>query len=242
MPLQLTPEHWPASQALPNASYAPCCWRCDLLVRSGTQPHAWREQNRPFAWPVPIRPSSRPPALNTAQLNHIPVIAPLRFKGIVPDLIRGFKYRRQLSHGRLLTRMLLRELVLHSQQGSLAEVLIPIAPTQQRLRQRGFSHSHKIAAGLARPLGITSIVNISRKGRPAQQAGLSKTARAQNVKDSFYLDPSMFLPWQNLAIVDDVITTGATVAELATKLQSMSRRYRLNLSIQIWALASVELQ
>ena len=84
------------------------------------------------------------------------------------------------------------------------------------LRQRGFSQTHLIGKALSRSLGIPIDFDLlfSRSGR-ASQAGLSPQARQENVVTAFELNPKLVLLNCRMLLLDDVITTGATVEACA---------------------------
>ena len=109
--------------------------------------------------------------------------------------------------------------------------MIPVALHKNRLRQRGFNQSALLARQLGKLLNIpvdTKPLIKNRKTKP--QAQLSLNQRGQNLRNSFSLTQGIGA--QNVAIVDDVVTTGATASEIAKILKRNGVDY-----IQIWGIA-----
>ena len=93
-------------------------------------------------------------------------------------------------------------------------LLVPVPLTPARLRERGFNQAHLLAEGLGLELGwpVRSLLARTRTGR--RQARSGRRARAGNVAGAFQLTPGCFDPADgSVVLVDDVITTGATLAE-----------------------------
>jgi ComF family protein len=98
------------------------------------------------------------------------------------------------------------------------DVLIPMPLSDARLRERGFNQSQEIARHIAKHSGIALIADACRKTRETPpQAALPWKARAKNVRNAFVCDANF--SGHHIGIVDDVMTTGATLNELAKKLK-----------------------
>ena len=88
---------------------------------------------------------------------------------------------------------------------------------KQRLRERGYNQSLEIARPLARALRLPLLTTAVQRQQPTRsQSGLSAKARVRNLKGAFSVSAKA-LP-ASVLIVDDVITTGATIDELAKTL------------------------
>lgn len=99
---------------------------------------------------------------------------------------------------------------------------VPLHP--RRLRQRGFQPSALLARALARRHGLRFAPFVLRRRRDdPSQTGLTRAARRANVSDAFALRPGRRLPGP-VWLVDDVVTTGATVAECARVLARAGAR------------------
>jgi ComF family protein len=87
-----------------------------------------------------------------------------------------------------------------------------------RLRSRGFNQAHELARLAGRRLGVPVLAHACRKVTDtAPQAALPWNERASNVRGAFVCDAN--LTGMKVAIVDDVMTTGATLGELSKNLK-----------------------
>lgn len=114
---------------------------------------------------------------------------------------------------------------------SIPDLLIPVPLHPSRLRKRGYNQALELARPLGRRLGIPVRHDVLRRTRcTGAQTELDAAARVGNVRGAFALAS---LPAQrHVALVDDVMTTGATLAEAALVLLAagMDR-------VDVWALA-----
>jgi len=94
-------------------------------------------------------------------------------------------------------------------------IAVPLPITRQR--ERGFNQAHEIAARVAASLGFPVAHSLVRVEGSAPQAALPWSARAKNVRGAFACRAN--LGGARIALVDDVMTTGATLAEAAATLR-----------------------
>jgi ComF family protein len=144
-------------------------------------------------------------------------------------LLQGLKYHRRLSGIPVASRLLLDH--LRSRVEFWPQLILPIPLHPARLRQRGFNQALEIARPLARALRIPLSVRLcGRERNTPQQSELPATRRAANVHNAFRMyEP---LPVKHVAIVDDIVTTGATANELARLLKRNGAE-----TVQVWAVA-----
>jgi len=135
-------------------------------------------------------------------------------------LIENFKYRRKRRLGAFLSE-LLSEGLLDSAKLPGADFIVAVPLHKRKLRERGFNQSKIIASQLSEKLGIPVLPDsVIRKRNTRSQTGLSREERRKNVKDAFKLTGKVDLEGRRLLLVDDVLTTGATVSECARTLKS----------------------
>ena len=101
----------------------------------------------------------------------------------------------------------------------------------KRLRERGYNHSQLIAKHLSKELGIPLLDNsLIKTKHTSTQASQSLKQRQKNLLGSFKVKKKLML--EHLAVVDDVVTTGATAEEIAKILKKNGVDY-----IQVWGIA-----
>jgi ComF family protein len=102
-------------------------------------------------------------------------------------------------------------------RGAEVDALVPVPLHPKRLRERGYNQGVEIARPLSRALGLPLVLGgIERRGAQVRQTGQTAAERLRNVADAFAVRRN--LAGRRIAIVDDVITTGATVNALAAAL------------------------
>ena len=147
----------------------------------------------------------------------------------IRQLILAGKSSKQLDKLQVLAECIAEE--LPKRMRSCPEAILPVPLHTKRLRQRGFNQSVELAKPLARKLGIPLLLDhVVRHRETDEQKTLSASARSINLQDAFRLQHP--LPFQHIAIFDDVLTTGSTSAELQTLLLASGAT-----KIQIWTCA-----
>jgi ComF family protein len=164
----------------------------------------------------------RPPRFDTA-------LVPFRYAYPLDHLVKDFKYHGRLAWGRVLGTVLARH--VRAQAVELPECLLPVPLHAARHRERGFNQSGEIARHVARALGISLDLDLCRRVRAtADQATLTAKERRQNLRGAFALERSP--QTCHIAILDDVLTTGSTVDELARTLKRGGVQ-----QVSVWAVA-----
>lgn len=100
------------------------------------------------------------------------------------------------------------------------DLVLPVPLHERRLRERGFNQAEQLARQVASVLGVPLATRMLRRTRPTDsQQGLGRKARHRNVQGAFVWngDP---LAGQQVLVVDDVATTGATLTALAGVLRA----------------------
>ncbi|WAE52233.1 ComF family protein [Stutzerimonas frequens] len=156
----------------------------------------------------------RPPSY-----DHVEV--PWRFAFPVDALITRFKHQARWPYGRLLGERLAHHLE-HAFADGLPrpDLLLPVPLARRRLRQRGFNQAQMLADWLSRPLGIATDARVLERvlDTPAQQQ-LDAATRRRNLRQAFAIAAGADVKGRHLALVDDVLTTGATAEALARLLK-----------------------
>jgi ComF family protein len=152
-----------------------------------------------------------PPAYDRAR-------AAVRYDDIARALVLSFKYGDRLDLAPMLGRWMARA------GGELlagADALIPVPLHWRRLWSRRFNQSAALAASVAQGCGVPVLHEALKRVRATpQQVGLSKTERADNVQGAFRVpaDRKAQVAGRRLVLIDDVLTSGATVDTCARAL------------------------
>jgi ComF family protein len=140
------------------------------------------------------------------------VIAAFSYRFPLDALIQAYKYGGRLAHARILGA------ALAAVVDADADVIVAMPLAPGRLAERGFNQALEIARFIAGVTGIRLLPHACRKViETAPQAALPWKERAKNVRRAFVCDAD--LRGQRVAVVDDVMTTGATLNELAKVLR-----------------------
>lgn len=164
---------------------------------------------------------SDPPPFDLARV-------PFLYRPPLNDLVAGFKYHQRLSDGRLLAELLLAYLCRQPQQ---VEMLLPVPLHPARLRRRGYNQAAELARVVSRGIGIPWRSDLLLRHQDgASQREASRRERLRNVRSAFRCEGAE-LP-ARVAVVDDVVTTGATARAAAACLKRAGVE-----RVEIWALA-----
>ena len=140
--------------------------------------------------------------------------AVLRYEFPVDAAIRAFKFQRRSFYASAFAELLLLARYVLPRD---IDALLPVPLHWLRRARRGYNQADEIAAPLSRSLGVPVIRNVRRVRATPFQSGLDAAERARNLRRAFAVRGD--LPYRHILIVDDVITTGATLDTLATVLR-----------------------
>jgi len=140
------------------------------------------------------------------------VIAACRYAFPLDGLIQSYKYGGRLAAGPALAALLAPRIRIRP------DLILPTPLSAQRLRERGFNQALELARIIGRELSAPVDAHLCIKTRDtAPQTRLPWKARRRNIRGAFVVLGS--LEGCNVAVVDDVLTTGATLSELARNLK-----------------------
>lgn len=169
-------------------------------------------------------------------LRHPPpfrAFAPFLYAPPLDRLIIELKFGDRLYLGRTLGALLAEAAVQRAPE--MPQLLVPVPLHPARLRERGYNQAMELARPLRRQLGIPIVDAVERIRATPGQAGLSARERRRNVRGSFKVKDAGVAKGKRVAIVDDVLTTGATAAEMARCLTRAGAA-----SIIVWTLARTQ--
>jgi len=141
--------------------------------------------------------------------------------GISHRLIHRLKYHGDQEVGERLGALFAHEL-LASERMKGIDVIVPVPLHPKKLHVRGYNQCDCIARGMAETLGADiSLNNLTRTHFSASQTRRGRISRWSNVKDIFWVREPEKFENKRILLIDDVITTGATIEACATALNKI---------------------
>ena len=159
---------------------------------------------------------------NKCHFDRLIAISPYQFP--ISDWLKQYKYFGKWQYQRLCARLLqyhLGELIKMS-DFCRPDVVLPVPIHIKRWQQRGFNQTLPLASVIANIFNIECDADcLSRQAQTGTQAQASGSVRRKQLKGNFSLicDPNL-LAGKHIALVDDVVTTGATVSEISRLLKA----------------------
>lgn len=201
-------------KALDPEAEAPVCSYCLTLIRRTPEPHCV-SCGKPADTTGCVCDDclSDPPAFSFARSACI-------YDGAMKELIHQFKYRGKLSLAVTLSDIMACYLKDndHLIKGVDRIIFVPIG--SDRLRKRGFNQSKVIAQHMSEIFAIPLDDCLEKCSHTKSQNELSREDRLANLKGSFRIKKGASLQGLTMLMVDDVMTTGATLGECAKVLKS----------------------
>ena len=178
------------------------------------------------AIPTPVREGNCP-ACQIAPPPYARAVVPYLYVPPLTRLIHGLKRGNGLLEARILAALMAEAL----NEDDPPDVIVPVPLTYRRRIQRGYNQAALLAAQFARTLDVpVDYRSLKRIRHAAPQRTLDAAARRRNQSSAYRASPD-FLD-KHVAVVDDVMTTGATAAEIATTLLEAGAA-----TVRIWAAA-----
>ena len=178
----------------------PLCWSCGAPAQRGRALCTGCRRALVF---LPHEPVA---------LSGVRVWAPLAYEGPARDLVRGLKFRGAVSLAREMSALVVAPAPGDLLRGDL--VPVPLHPVRQR--RRGFNQAAVLAGAIAGITGLDTSGCLHRRGPGPPQVGRTRGARLAGPVGS--IEARVPVPRVAL-IVDDVVTTGATIAACAAALR-----------------------
>lgn len=149
------------------------------------------------------------------------------FEEPLRSLLHHFKYRNELYLGTFLSCLILKSVQTHT---NLPQCLIPIPMHPQRIKLRGFNQAAILARLLAKKLQLPYDLSSCQKIlNTMPQASLDSKQRQKNLRHAFRTKK---IPYQHVALIDDLLTTGYTANELALTLKKSGVK-----QVDVWCCA-----
>lgn len=142
------------------------------------------------------------------------------------ELIQKLKFYEGADNARLMAQLLYLMLNAHQKLTELPDLIVPIPVIRQRMQERGYNQSWEIAKRLSRLSGVAADPNILQHRLKVTQTQASQTHRKRKerfraLKDMFFVEGKdiELLQGKHIVLLDDVMTTGATLHHAALALK-----------------------
>ena len=195
------------------------CAHCQLTLPLETN-HDWLFNHRKMLW-----------SDHTA-LQRMAALVRYERDNIASEIVRSLKFRRQYKLGDWMGRTAVK---LLDDTGLFSDIdfLVPIPLTRQRLHVRGFNQAEAIARGISAESGIPLCTDVLRRLREKEsQTHFTFVERLSNADHVFAASNYEALTNRHIMIVDDVMTTGATMLGAITALETIPD---IHISTFAWA-------
>lgn len=144
----------------------------------------------------------------------------VRYKGSIKEALLAFKYGGEIHLRHDLTGLLQGCFEAHF-RGADVDVVLAVPMHARRERQRSYNQAQLLAEGLARYLGVAAPRHaLTRIRDTGSQTRLNAIQRLRNVRNAFRVQEPDWIDGRRVLLCDDVMTTGATAAELARVLRA----------------------
>jgi len=159
--------------------------------------------------------------------SYSTVLAPFRYEAPIDRLIQGAKYSARFDWLDLLARRLSAHIRARATD---VDVVVPMPLHRSRLRSRGYNQALELARPLAKSLQLPLSLKIERTRATPPQTAMPPGDRRRNVKDAF--EARGEFTGLRVALVDDVITSGATAQAASECLRKAGAA-----SVEVWVVA-----
>lgn len=154
--------------------------------------------------------------------------SPLSYRDRVPEAVHRYKFGRVRAYGRPFGLLAAQCAQDHLTQ--CPDILTWVPLSRNRLRERGFDQSELMARAAGETLGLPVAPTLQKTRHTGAQSALEEEqARRANVRGAYALLPGADVAGKKLLLMDDVVTTGSTLAECA-------RTLLLGGADQVWCL------
>ncbi len=174
------------------------CWQCETLTTNGAACAKCRHAGSPgFIWVV------------------------TDYKDVAKDLIQKYKFGQERVAANSIADIMAQTFLTYNSDDSIKDhnyLIVPIPTATSRIRERGFDHSALLARHLSKKLGSKSIHALKRIGQ-TRQVGAKRKQRIEQAQNSYRVVKSGAVTGRNILLIDDVITTGATLQAARAQLR-----------------------
>ncbi len=175
----------------------------------------------PFLNAAPLDEEGRCPLCRRGILGFDAAYSYGAYEGALRELIHLFKYAKIKPLAGRLGKLIASAIP----RDQAFDLIVPVPLHWRRRMGRGFNQSELLADAVARRYGARAVNAMRRKRSTAVQAGLTNSKRRLNVAGAFAVRRREAVEGRRVLLVDDVMTTGATLSACAGALKRAGARY-----------------
>lgn len=153
----------------------------------------------------------------------------LEYSGCVRESIHRFKFQGAAAYAEIYGTFLAKCI---DENGIFCDIITWVPLSRARLRKRGYDQAGLLAEAVAGYMGLEAKPLLKKTRNNRAQSGLrGETARKANVKDVYMLSGDCSLEGRRIFLIDDVVTTGATMSECAGVLRKAGAAEIIGLTV-----------
>lgn len=184
--------------------YPPRCTFCHKLTQNGERVCGKCLKGLPY---------TENTELNRAIPDVSRCFSPLYYENFVRDSLLRYKFGGLKGYAKVYGKILSKSI---DEMGISCDIISWVPLSGKRLRKRGYDQAGLLAAELADNLGIDCVKLLKKvKNNPAQSGTGSPSKRKANVKGVYRAIDPAFIEGKTILLIDDIVTTGATLSECA---------------------------
>jgi ComF family protein len=188
------------------------CFGCESKV-NWSEPHHTKIENRVQQ------------GINDKHVASIHTLFIFEKEGVEQSVIHHLKYRNSAQTGNLFGRKLALKFLKRNEIKDI-ECIIPVPVFHRKKFDRGYNQAEQISKGLAAVLNIPVRRMVTKRTQTVSQTKLTREERLLNVNNTFKASQDL-LQFKSIALVDDVITTGATLRAICQEITSVNESIRI---------------
>jgi competence protein ComFC len=143
------------------------------------------------------------------------------YDGLAKELVQKYKFGQQRAASISIATLMAETLLAVNGNEAIRQknyLVVPIPTATSRVRQRGFDHADLLAKEITRNLKFQKSRALVRLGQ-TRQVGVSRSVRLKQLEGSYIVRKSELIRGRNILLIDDVVTTGATLKIAAKTLK-----------------------
>lgn len=199
--------------------YPPLCVSCEDLLENGRDhvcPECWSSIQRVHA-SLPLFIETRRKLVSSGFVDGLAALFVFEKEGAFQKIVHSLKYSGVQALGLELGRRL-GQLII--EEGIPSDMVIPVPLHKRKKRERGYNQSELIARGLSEAAGVALRADLVFRQRfTDSQTTLSLQERKKNMEEAFQCTRAE-VRGKSIIVVDDIITTGATIESCAQVLKN----------------------